>query len=264
MDRLHRCPAHVLRPRNLANGFAHSQTLNDLPYFEHIEPPESHRVPLGKFSTVTQSRSPRPLKHHNTGPIWPQTGWLYLAANRVALSGRKSGGSIWPQLKWLYVPANSQLRQNEAIAASWPGDVLYARVRDILADGVVTPEERTYLTEMLQQLIGGTKEDLAESTHVTELALDRTASVTIPNSTFCLTGDFVFATRSYCESVTLKRGGFVSKSVTKKVTYVVVGGLGSAEWKHGSFGLKIEKAIEYKREGVPLLIVHEDQWAAAL
>ena len=159
---------------------------------------------------------------------------------------------------------NDWLRQNEAIAASWPGDVLYARVRDILADGVVTPEERTYLTEMLQQLIGGTKEDLAESTHVTELALDRTASVTIPNSTFCLTGDFVFATRSYCESVTLKRGGFVSKSVTKKVTYVVVGGLGSAEWKHGSFGLKIEKAIEYKREGVPLLIVHEDQWAAAL
>jgi hypothetical protein len=47
------------------------------------------------------------LKHHNTGPIWPQIGWPYLAANRVALSGRKRGGSIWPQLKWLYVPANS-------------------------------------------------------------------------------------------------------------------------------------------------------------
>lgn len=152
----------------------------------------------------------------------------------------------------------SWLEQNDAIAATWPGDVICARVRDILADGIVTIEERSYLTEMLQQLLGGTLENLAESAHVSELALDRSASVTIPNSTFCLTGDFVFATRSHCEATIEKRGGLISKSITKKVNYVVVGGLGSKEWKHGSFGTKIEKAMEYKRLGVPLLIVHED------
>ncbi len=117
---------------------------------------------------------------------------------------------------------------------------------------------------MLQQLVGGSVEELAEATHVTELALDRAATVSIPEATFCLTGDFVFATRAHCESVIQKRGGFTSKSVTKKVNYVVVGGLGSPEWKHGSFGTKIEKAMDYKRQGVPLLIVHEDQWASAL
>lgn len=159
---------------------------------------------------------------------------------------------------------NNWLTQNESISLTWPGDVLYARLREILADGVVTPEERTYLTEMLQQLVGGEAGSLAETTHVTELALDRSASVIIPGSTFCLTGDFVFATRAHCESVIEKRGGFTNKSITKKINYVVVGGLGSAEWKHGSFGTKIEKAIEYKRQGVPILIVHEDQWAAAL
>lgn len=156
------------------------------------------------------------------------------------------------------------LSQNQTIATAWPGDVIYARVKDVLADGQITDDERTYLTEMLQQLIGGSAEKLADSTHVTELALDRTATVTIPACTFCLTGDFVFATRTHCESVIQKRGGHTSKSVTKKVNYVVVGGLGSAEWKHGSFGTKIEKAIEYQRQGVPLLIIHEDQWASAL
>ena len=156
------------------------------------------------------------------------------------------------------------LERNESIAAAWPGDVIYARVRDVLSDGQVTEDERVYLTEMLQKLIGGEAEELAEASHVSELALDRSASVHIPESTFCLTGDFVFATRSHCEDTIVKRGGLVSKSVTKKVKYVVVGGLGSAEWKHGSYGTKIEKAIEYKRNGVPLLIVHEDQWAAAL
>src|SRR5450759_5205654 len=49
MDRLHRRPAYVLGPRNLASGFAHSQTLNDLPYFEPLEPPVSHRVPPKKI-----------------------------------------------------------------------------------------------------------------------------------------------------------------------------------------------------------------------
>jgi NAD-dependent DNA ligase len=159
---------------------------------------------------------------------------------------------------------NDWLRQNESIAAAWPGDVLYARVREILADGIVTSEERSYLTEMLQQVVGGTLDELADARHVSELALDRGASVTIQDSTFCLTGDFVFAARQQCEAAIQKRGGTSSKSVTKKVNYVVVGGLGSPEWKHGSYGTKIEKAMEYKRTGARLLIVHEDQWAAAL
>lgn len=164
------------------------------------------------------------------------------------------------EVRFLY----NWLTQNESIATAWPGDAIYARVKDILADGVIMNEERTYLTEMLQQLVGGSTEELAEATHVTELAIDRSATVIIPEATFCLTGDFVFASRAHCESVIQKRGGYTSKSVTKKVNYVVVGGLGSSEWKHGSFGTKIEKAMQYKRQGIPLLIVHEDQWASAL
>lgn len=156
----------------------------------------------------------------------------------------------------------SWLEQNEALATSWPGDVLYARVKSVLEDGQVTEDERNYLVDTLQQLIGGTSEDLADATHVTELALDRSAVITIPEATFCLTGNFVYAPRSQCEDVIVKLGGQVSNSVTKKVSYVVVGGLGSPEWKNGSYGTKIEKAIEYKRMGLPLSIVHEDQWSA--
>src|SRR5258708_30298439 len=115
MDRIHCRPAHTLGPRNLARGLAHSQTLKELTYFVHLEPPVSHRVPLGKSSKVTRSRSPRPQK---TSLHWP-----HLAANRVALSGRNSTGPIWPQLKWLYVPANSQRVHSEELrmASAAPG-----------------------------------------------------------------------------------------------------------------------------------------------
>lgn len=156
------------------------------------------------------------------------------------------------------------LSQNEVIATSWPGDVIYARVRDAVADGIITAEEREYLTQTLQMLIGGTLDSISQQANVTELALDRGAIVVIPNATFCMTGDFAYAPRASCEAATKKHGGSISGSVTKKVGYLVVGGLGSKEWKHGSFGTKIEKAVEYKRNGTPILIVHEDQWVSAL
>jgi hypothetical protein len=89
----------VLGPRYLASGFAHPQTLNDLPYFEHLEPPVSHRVSSGK---IPQSNAIKKSKTAKTSPHWP-----HLAANRLALSGRKSGGSIWPQFAWLYLAATA-------------------------------------------------------------------------------------------------------------------------------------------------------------
>ena len=156
------------------------------------------------------------------------------------------------------------LTANEAIAAEWPGDVVHQRVRAVLADGVVTEEERAHLVQTLQQVIGGTLDELAASIHVTNLAFDDVPRVEFGGSLFCLTGDFVFAQRARCAEIIAQRGGKVSDGITKKLRYLVVGGLGSPEWKHGSFGTKIEKAIRYKREGVPILIVHEDRWASSL
>lgn len=79
-----------------------------------------------------------------------------------------------------------------------------------------------------------------------------------------LTGNFVYAPKSACEEAVVKRGGFVKASVSKKVRYLVVGSLGSPEWKHGSYGTKIERAMQLKRDGGLILLVKEDAWAAAL
>lgn len=156
------------------------------------------------------------------------------------------------------------LRENENIALTWPGDVIHGRVQTALEDGVVTEAERKHLMQTLQQLVGGTLEELAESTHVTNLVFDDVETVEFKDTRFCLTGEFVFAPRSSCAEAIERRGGIVSGAVTKKLHYVIVGGLASAEWKHGSFGTKLEQAMKLKREGAPLRIVHEDLWAASL
>lgn len=159
---------------------------------------------------------------------------------------------------------NEWLTQNEALSFSWPGDIIHTRIRTVLEDKIISESERTYLTETLQKLVGGTLDELAEPEHVTELAFDENPEVIFFDKIFCLTGEFLFAPRSVCEDSIKHRGGAVSSSITKKVNYVVVGSLGSSEWKHGSFGSKIERAVALRDDGFPILIVHEDCWASAL
>jgi len=156
------------------------------------------------------------------------------------------------------------LAQHNEIATVWPGDVLHERVKSALADGKLTEDERAHLVQTIEQIVGGTLEQMAERGPVNQLAFDETVDVRFPGALFCLTGDFVFGPRPRCESEIEARGGMLSKGVTKKLKYLVVGSLGSEEWKHGSFGTKIEKAIEYKRAGLPVAIVREDYWTSAL
>jgi NAD-dependent DNA ligase len=156
------------------------------------------------------------------------------------------------------------LAAHDEVAFEWPGDIILARVREILADGVITEEERTHLLAILRDVVGDSRQSLAHAGHVTELAFDDMAAITFQGIVFCLTGNFVYAPRQVCEAKTEERGGVVKNGVSRRVRYLVVGSLGSPEWKEGSFGTKIEKAVQLKREGADLAIVREDIWAESL
>lgn len=147
------------------------------------------------------------------------------------------------------------------------GRVLHKRVLAVLADGVITEPEREYLVDTLERLVGRSVDSDTDDGSwplVTELAYDERAALEFTGRVFCLTGAFVYAPREACADEVMKRGGLVSSGVSKKVHYVVVGSLGSPEWKHGSWGTKIDKAVALRESGVPIAVVREDAWAAAL
>jgi NAD-dependent DNA ligase len=154
------------------------------------------------------------------------------------------------------------LHDNEELSSVWPGDVLFGRVKEVLADGVITDAERSHLVETLEKICGGEMEETGAA--VNQLAFDNVSIISWSGKVFCVTGDFVYGPRDRVQSEIEQRGGLISKSVTKKLEYLVVGLRGSEEWKHGSYGTKIEKAIEYKRGGQSLVIVREDAWTKAL
>ena len=93
------------------------------------------------------------------------------------------------------------------VSLIWPGSVIHAQVKQILADGVVTQQEREHLTSTLEALLGGALDSLAETPRVTALAFDEEATIEHSDRLFCFTGDFVFGQRSVCEAAVVRRWG---------------------------------------------------------
>lgn len=159
---------------------------------------------------------------------------------------------------------NLWLDEHSYLALTWPGEIIYYRVKEILADGRITEEERVYLENTLKDCIGGTIEDTgAVDGLTTKLPVNEITSLEFSGFTFCFTGNFIYGTRSACERAVVKRGGILA-NVTMQLDYLIIGTMTTRSWAHTSFGNKIEKAVKYQKSGIPLLIVSESQWVKFL
>jgi len=160
---------------------------------------------------------------------------------------------------------NVWLLDNKEIATTWPGEVIYARVHDVLADGVITEEERAYLKQTLIDLLGGTLQETGVTSGLSiGLPIDDINKIEIIDNSFCFTGNFLYGTRSACERAITDRGGLVYPRIKMDLNYLVIGTMTSREWAHTSFGRKIEKAIYYKKNGASIFIISEEQWVQFL
>lgn len=157
------------------------------------------------------------------------------------------------------------LAENESIARTWPGEVVFAKIREVLADGIVSPEERAYLVNILEQLAGGSfAETGAVGFSSNGLPTDDSVEVEIPGRLFCFTGQFLFGTRASCEKAISARGGSAASNITQKTHYLVIGELASRSWKNTSHGTKIESAVGLQAQGVPICIISEAYWVRKL
>lgn len=157
------------------------------------------------------------------------------------------------------------LRNNPDVREVWPASALADRLGRILADGRVDEEERGELLQLLRDTIGEGVDAAPSLPRATRLPLDAPApEIVHAGRTFVFTGRFVYGTRSACEAAAMMRGGSVGNGISKKVNVLVIGELGNHDWIHSTHGRKIEKAVEYRAAGVPLVIVSEEHWARSL
>ena len=75
---------------------------------------------------------------------------------------------------------------------------------------------------------------------------------------FVLSGNFSYGNKKEYEIEITKRGGIISKSISSKTDYLIVGSEGSSDYKHGDYGTKVVKAMDLRSNyGVPAIISEE-------
>lgn len=138
---------------------------------------------------------------------------------------------------------------------------LLEKVSAMLEDGFLDAEESAELLSLLKKISGETTE-IGEVAKTSTLPLDHPfPEIEFNDRNFLFTGTCAYGTRAQCHSVTESLGGNIAKSVNKSLDYLVLGTYVTDSWVHETFGRKIEKAISYRDQGVPIMIVAESHWA---
>lgn len=153
------------------------------------------------------------------------------------------------------------LTENAEVTQVWPGSAIAKLLREVLADGVITDEERAHLLKVLAQMAGTDFVQTGSvSPEVADLPYGDWTHDSMADLCLCLTGEFLYGTRAACEKLAEKAGARLASSVSKKVHYLVVGTHVSPNWVTTSYGRKIQQAMELRTGGHSIVIVPERDW----
>lgn len=172
----------------------------------------------------------------------------------VMADGMVHQGEVEFLIRWM--------ESNAASLDAWPAKAIYPRLLAALADNNMDLDEEREIMDILLATVGGNTAPMrGELSDSTSLPLtDPVPIITFSGQLFCFTGKFNSGTRDWCESQVSAKGGSPSGTITKKLHYLVIGEVGSRDWRHSTYGRKIEKAIEYNDSGGRIAILGEQHW----
>lgn len=157
------------------------------------------------------------------------------------------------------------LRMNKETADEWPANVLLPRIRSMLIDGRLTTDEEGELLSLLLKVSGGDAAKLGAHSLSTGLPTNNPPPIVdFSGRSFCFTGKFLLGTRAQCHEEVVRRSGIAAETITTRLSYLVIGVIGSRDWLHSTFGTKIQKAVDYRDAGHPLAIISEEHFCRAL
>lgn len=160
------------------------------------------------------------------------------------------------------------LEDNEHLASLYPYDEIYSLIITALKDGKIDDTERDTFKLFFSEFI-----DTKESYSLNEIELQKLKKIIKINgicsvcpeihfqdNSFCFTGASTKATRSDIADIVTKLGGKFTDSVTKKTNYLVIGAEGNPCWAFACYGRKVEKAMDLRKQGVNIILVHENDF----
>lgn len=173
---------------------------------------------------------------------------------------------------------NEEIRQlevwlgtHDVLRGTYPFDEIYSLVSSILADGVVTEDERNLLKAFFAQFIDTKDSYNLSATELAQLQKQydmqgicaKDPDISFPGHTFCFTGTSARAKRDEIAAEILARGGIFHSTVSKKTEYLIIGADGNPCWAFSCYGRKVETAVAMREAGGRIVIVNEhDFWRA--
>lgn len=163
---------------------------------------------------------------------------------------------------------DSWLSTHDHLTGCWPYDELNSLITEVLKDGCIDDDEHDLLFLFFTDFLSlGDHKAIdtpidQETMHLHGVCAS-CPEVAFPGQMFCFTGKSDKVSRDELSRIILELGGRFSRKITKSVDYLVVGAAGNPAWAFACYGRKVEVAMRLRKEGLHLLIVHEnDFWDA--
>ncbi|MBI1389264.1 MAG: NAD-dependent DNA ligase [bacterium] len=161
------------------------------------------------------------------------------------------------------------LSDHDHLKTCWPYEEIESLITGVLSDKKIDPVEQKLLKEFFLEfttiLDNRTivNPPMVSDGNVTGLCAV-CPEITFSERSFCLTGASSKYSRSEFSEKIQRLGGRVVNSVSAKLHYLIIGADGNPCWAYACYGRKVEKAVELRKNGAHLLLVHENDVHDAL
>lgn len=99
--------------------------------------------------------------------------------------------------------------------------------------------------------------------HTLRSVCDDDAAIEFSGCNYLFTGK-ARRERKHLHAAVTARGGNPIERVRQDMHYLVVGALSQPAWAYSAYGRKIERVLELREQGYPIVILHEDRLTAVL
>jgi DNA polymerase-3 subunit epsilon len=157
----------------------------------------------------------------------------------IIVDGKISEDECKNLRQWLY--------DNIYLSDHYPFNKIIKLVDKVLADSIITKEESTYITSVIDDMLNPV-DSLKSQVY------------SVNNKHVCLSGNFSYGQKSDVEKYIAERGGIIDSSVKKITDFLIIGDCECQAYSYGTYGTKVKKALEYNEKGCNIKIIKESDF----
>jgi hypothetical protein len=175
----------------------------------------------------------------------------------IVADGKISAGEVRHLQEWI--------NQRPYLKGIWPYDEIDSLIGPVLSDGIIDPNEHAQVLAYLSDFCEMTPvESSGEIRHTVTGICATCPDIQYDGRSFCATGSITGYRRRDIESLISRAGGNPLPKVIKDLDYLVVGTQGNPCWAFACYGRKVEHAMQLRRLGSRITIVHETDFFESL